>query len=259
MWTCQADANSGGTITGVTVGPGLVGGGTTGAVTVSLPMTCAMGQLLKWNGSSWLCAADLDTISAGDITGITTGPASGLVGGVASGEATLSLLTNCTAGQLLKWSGTAWGCQNDIDTNSGGTITGITAGAGLTGGGTTGAVTVNVGAGTGITVAADTIALDTGFTDARYDARYDPRYVNATGDVMSGPLDMNQQRVVNRGCLAGYVRVGPGLCIERRRFRVHVRRLREPLPRPGHAHVHVGGDPVGQRIGRGAEHDELPG
>ena len=40
-----------------------------------------------------------------------------------------------------------------------GTITGVTAGNGLTGGGTSGSVTLNVGAGTGITVAADTVGV----------------------------------------------------------------------------------------------------
>lgn len=40
-----------------------------------------------------------------------------------------------------------------------GTITGVTAGNGLTGGGTSGSVTLNVGAGTGISVAADAISL----------------------------------------------------------------------------------------------------
>ncbi|MGV8041052.1 MAG: hypothetical protein AB2L07_13550 [Thermoanaerobaculaceae bacterium] len=46
--------------------------------------------------------------------------------------------------------------------SGGGTITGVTAGQGLTGGGTTGTVTVNVGAGAGITVAADTVGLTDG-------------------------------------------------------------------------------------------------
>jgi len=50
----------------------------------------------------------------------------------------------------------------------GGTITGVTAGAGLTGGGNAGSVTLNANAGTGITVSADTIGLNTGFTDGRY-------------------------------------------------------------------------------------------
>lgn len=50
-----------------------------------------------------------------------------------------------------------------------GTITGVTAGNGLTGGGTSGAVTLNVGAGTGISVAADAVSLATsGVTAGTY-------------------------------------------------------------------------------------------
>lgn len=217
-WVCAVDTNSGGDLTGITIGPagGLAGGGTTGDVQLSLLTTCAAGQLLKFNGSTWGCATDIDTDtnSGGTITGVLTGANSGLVGGATSGNANLSLLTGCAAGQLLKFNGTSWGCANDNDTNSGGDITDVLAGPGLSGGGASGAVTLSVGAGAGITVAGSTVALDTAFTDARYDARYDPRYVNVTGDAMTGNLDMQQRRVVNQGCLAGYVRHGPGLCLE---------------------------------------------
>ena len=51
---------------------GLMGGGTTGNVALSLPTVCAMGQLLKWNGATWGCAADLDTNSGGTVTSSTT-------------------------------------------------------------------------------------------------------------------------------------------------------------------------------------------
>jgi hypothetical protein len=71
---------SGGDITAVNVGPGLTGGGVNGAVTVglnaqqSLP-ACANGQVPKWSGTAWACAADNDTqYSAGtglDLNGTT--------------------------------------------------------------------------------------------------------------------------------------------------------------------------------------------
>ena len=216
-WVCQTDAVGTGDITGVTAGTGLMGGGTSGDVTVSLLTTCSAGQVLKWSGASWACAADIDTDtdtnSGGDITAVTTSASSGLVGGVTTGAAALSLLTNCSVDQVLKWNGSAWGCAADVDTdtNAGGDITSVVAGNGLTGGSSSGVATLDVGAGTGITVAANAVALDTGFTDARY--------VNSTGDTMSGALDMGNNRIQNRGCPVhpdganSYVKIG-AICVE---------------------------------------------
>jgi hypothetical protein len=76
--------------------------------------------------------------SSGDITAVNTAAGGGLQGGATTGAANLSLLTTCTANQIVKWNGASWACAADAD--SGGDITGVTAGTGLTGGGTTGTV-----------------------------------------------------------------------------------------------------------------------
>ena len=52
----------------------------------------------------------------------------------------------CPAGGVWKWGGSGWSCQPDIDTNSGGDITGVVAGTGLTGGGSAGTVTLSLAA-----------------------------------------------------------------------------------------------------------------
>jgi len=79
-----------GTITGVTTatGSGLTGGGTSGALTLSLLKTCSTNQTLQWNGTAWACAT---TGGGGTITGVTAG--TDLTGGGTSGNVTLNLNT----------------------------------------------------------------------------------------------------------------------------------------------------------------------
>lgn len=64
--------------------------------------------------------------------------------GKAGDAATVSGLS-CTDGQVLKWSGLAWGCGSD--SNSGGTVTSVTGGAGLSGGTITGTGTLGIATG----------------------------------------------------------------------------------------------------------------
>ena len=77
-----------GPISGVTAGAGLTGGGTKGNVKLSLLTTCTSGQVLQWNGSTWVCAT---TSGSGTITGVTAG--NDLTGGGTSGSVTLNLDT----------------------------------------------------------------------------------------------------------------------------------------------------------------------
>jgi len=89
--------------------------------------------------------------SIGDITGVTAG--TGLTGGGTSGTVTLNADTtvlqsivsgSCPPGQSIRVISPTGTVTCEVDDNSGGTITGVTAGTGLTGGGTIGTVTLNV-------------------------------------------------------------------------------------------------------------------
>lgn len=83
------------------------------------------------------------------------------------------------------------------DSGPGGTITGVTAGTGLTGGGTTGTVKVDVGAGTGIQVGGDQVAFDTSWGDGRY---VNEGQANSIASAMIQPAAVVQSHVSN-----GYV------------------------------------------------------
>ncbi len=137
----------------IVAGTGItVTGTTTPAVAVAgpyqLPQTCSDGQLATSTGAgaAWTCTSPT-AASGGTVTSVATG--AGLTGGPITASGTINLASTqllptlaCTPNQIPKWSGMAWQCV--ADANAGGTVTSITAGAGLTGGTITGAGTIAV-------------------------------------------------------------------------------------------------------------------
>jgi TGF-beta propeptide len=77
-------------ISGITTasGSGLIGGGTSGTLNLSLTTACTTNQVLAWTGTAWACATPKGT---GTITGVTAG--TDLTGGGTSGKVTLNLDT----------------------------------------------------------------------------------------------------------------------------------------------------------------------
>ncbi len=73
-------------------------------------LSCANGQLPKWNGSAWACGDDSDTT-------YTAGAGLTLSGGAFSIAPAYRLPQGCTNGQVAKWNGGAWACGDD---NAGG-------------------------------------------------------------------------------------------------------------------------------------------
>ena len=119
-----------------------------------LELGCADGQIAQHEGGVWGCVAhndhahDASAITSGTIDperlGFGTGPDTIAEGDHTHTELhqhssdTLDQLSSCDSGQVLKWSGSAWACADDTDTESWGPGTegGITYSAGDVGIGT---------------------------------------------------------------------------------------------------------------------------
>jgi hypothetical protein len=112
-----------GTVTSVGSGAGLTGGPITKSGTLSIATAGVTNAMLQ--------NSTLKLTPGGGMTG---------GGSVALGGSTTLGLKNCIANQVLEFIGSAWTCSSAGT----GTITGVTAGTGLTGGGTSGKVTLNL-------------------------------------------------------------------------------------------------------------------
>jgi len=160
---CETDDDSGGDVTAVSAGSGLSGGGINGDVSLSVDDnvvqnrvtgSCPAGESIRSIAQDGTVVCETDDDSKGDITAVLAG--SGLGGGGTSGDASLyvdaSLVQsrvygNCNAGESIRaiYEGGSVLCETDDD--SGGDITQVTAGTGLTGGSSSGNATLSVDTG----------------------------------------------------------------------------------------------------------------
>jgi hypothetical protein len=100
-WACAVAASAAGTVTSVATGAGLTGGPITSTGTVSLATTqllpttaCTTDQIIKWNGSAWVCASPGLTIPASCFAGQTLQVGAGGTVACASTPPSLSVLAN---------------------------------------------------------------------------------------------------------------------------------------------------------------------
>jgi hypothetical protein len=129
-WDCVTPV----VVTSVATGPGLTGGPITSTGTVGLASTqllpttaCANGEIAKWSGAAWACAAAVS--GGGSVTSVATGP--GLTGGPITTTGTVNLAATqllptvaCTTDQIIKWNGSAWVCASSLLTLPGSCIQG---------------------------------------------------------------------------------------------------------------------------------------
>ncbi|WP_374073637.1 hypothetical protein [Bdellovibrio bacteriovorus] len=66
-------------------------------------VACANNEVLKWNGTSWICG--VDNAGTGTVTGVTATAPLASSGGAAP---VISISSGSTTGQALRWDGSAW-------------------------------------------------------------------------------------------------------------------------------------------------------
>ena len=196
---------------------------------IGLVTGCSSGEILKWDGSGWTC--DLDQVGE-NAPVYSAKPDMGI-----EFDGELIGLIPCVEGQILKYNETdgKWECKEDLDTiydgadfalsgqacpggqvmtgidisgaricsadlDSGGDITGVTAGTGLSGGGTSGDVTLDVSfAGSGS-------AASSARSDHEHDAAYvDEGQADSVSSTMIENGAIGLDHLADMACDEGYV------------------------------------------------------
>ncbi|WP_413568707.1 tail fiber domain-containing protein [Bdellovibrio sp. HCB117] len=159
-WAPANDSNAGGTVTNIATGTGLSGGPITATGTISLANTAvtagsygSMTQVGTFtvDAQGRLTAAS-NTAIAFPVTSVATKTGAVTLDYGDINSAASKYLTYrpnnvaCTDGQTLKWvtANLRWECANDTDTSSGGTVTNIATGTGLSGGPITSTGTISL-------------------------------------------------------------------------------------------------------------------
>ena len=106
--TTELDGVVGNEVAGVVNGGGLVMSGTGTSASpykVGLITTCVSGQVMKWNGSAWGCANDIDTDTNTDAQTLSYNPTTNVLSLVNGGSIDLSALKDNTDNQAISRTG----------------------------------------------------------------------------------------------------------------------------------------------------------